>query len=201
MSRTPGGMNAKRAVRSMECSGTGKVHRDAVKIIEYLIGENGSVTCSNGEIARKLGFLQNKANGVYLLDQGRFQRARAHINDARTSDDKPCCSYNVNYRRSGGGGSWLALIDPTGHIEDHWRAALGDALGLMSRERQHQTEICRSMQQLEDLADFALSRGDKAGYRICQHVITDLDHYSTIHADTLGKFIMWAEELAAEEAL
>ncbi len=183
--------------REFVCSGAGKVHRDAEAIIEFLLGEDGAVECANDEIARKLGFLKNKSGGIFVLDQGRFQRARAHINDARTPGGKPCCHYNVNYRRSGGGGSLLALIDPDGGIEDHWRASLANVLGIMSRERQHQTEIRRCMQQIEDLADFALARGDKTGYRICQRVVTDLDHYSTIHADTLGEFIAWAEGLAA----
>lgn len=180
-----------------ECRGTGKVHRDAEKIIEFLLGENGSVECGNGEIARKLGFLKNKSGGIFILDQSRFQRARSHINDARTPEGKPCCAYNVNYRRSGAGGSTLALIDPEGSIEDHWRSAVANLLGIMSRERQHQTETRRCIQQVEDLADFALNRGDKTGYRVCQRVVTDLDHYSVIHGDTLGEFISWAEGLAA----
>ena len=167
-------------------------------VIEFLLDGNGSVKAPNGEIARKLNFLKNQTKGVFVLDVGRLRRARQHINDARSADGEPCCLFNVNYRRAGAGESVLALLDPKGHIEDHWHASLATVLGVMSRERQHQTEIVRCIGQVEDLADFALNRGDKTGYRVCQRVITDLDHYSTIHADTLGEFIAWAEELAAE---
>ena len=179
------------------CGGTGKIHRDAEKVVEFLLDANGAVKLPNGEIARKLGFLKNQTKGVFILDTGRFQRARSHLNDCHNPDGKPCCHFNVNYRKAGAGESVLALIDPDGTIDDHWRASVATVLGVMSRERQHQTEIVRCMGQVEDLADFALTSGDKAGYRICQRVITDLDHYSTIHGDTLGEFIAWAEGLAA----
>lgn len=139
------------------CDATSREHRDAQMLVEHLLDANGHVSDSQDTIARKLGMLRDCGGGVLRIDSGRFHRSRNHVRDRVDPEGRPCCGYTIHYRRSGPD-SALALVDPTGDLGDHARAAVSTILGMVSRERQHHTENLRMIETVELLGDHALSQ-------------------------------------------
>lgn len=107
---------------------------------------------------------------------------------------EPCCGYRLHYREVKGEAQF-SLIDPTGDIGEHAIAAIGNLRGWITRERQHQTESLRQIASFEALGDHALSRGDKDGYRLCQHAIIDLMDNGTVRPSILAEMDLWVESL------
>lgn len=172
------------------CDGTTKVHADAMKIAEFLFEQGGTVEIPNMELARKLDML--KRNGaMFDYDKPRFSRAKNHLMDSVATDGKPCCGYRVHYRRSGLVSTW-SLHDPTGGLGAHREGAMGNLLGWMSRERQHQTENRRQITAFETLADDVLANGDREGYKLLQRAVIDLDRDGTVLPETMALLQAWA---------
>ena len=177
------------------CRGNSQEHQDAIAVISLLMDEGGSSPLPNAEIAYQLGFTTRRGKTIEV-DQGRFYRARNHVKDRVWKDGKPCCGYQLHYREIKGE-AHLALIDPTGDLGEHAVAAVANLRGWMARERQHQTESLRQIASFEALADHALARGDKDGYRLCQRAIIDLDDLGTVRPKTMAELNVWVDALAS----
>lgn len=176
------------------CDGTSKVHADAMKIAEFLIENNGTVEIPQDQLAHKLDMLKHEKRGFYLVDKGRFSRARNHLMDSVAADGKPCCGYRVHYRRAGLISTW-SLHDPSGGLGAHREGALGNLLGWMSRERQHQTENRRQIGAFDALADDVLRNGDREGYKLLQRAVIELDRDGTVLPETMALLQSWAGSL------
>lgn len=176
------------------CNATTAAHADAMSIVELLIEHNGTVDITQDDIARKLNMMKHLQGGISTVDKSRFNRAKNHIQDRDDIDGKPCCGYRIHYRRSGKQ-STLSLSDPSGDLGSHIEAAIGSLLGWMSRERQHQTESQRQSRTWESLADDVLANGDKAGYRLLQMAIIDLDRDGTVLPATMAQLQVWASRM------
>ncbi len=193
--------NRELAAMGKHCDGTGKAHADAMKIVEFLIDQNGTTNLSQDEISRKLNFLKNShTRGFVAIDKGRFSRAKNHVMDCVDASGKSCCGYRLHYRKSGAGGSTLSLEDPSGDLGSHAQAALGALLGWMSRERQHHTENRRQIVTFEALGDHALANGDKHGYRLVTQAIIDLDRDGTVLPETMAQLQVWASGLTVRSS-
>lgn len=175
---------------AQECTGTSQEHADAIAIVEFLMGNNGTVEANQDEIARKLDMLKYEKRGLYTTDVGRYNRARNHLHERVDVDGRPCCGYRIHYRRSGPI-STLSLVDPSGDLGAHAKAAIGTVRGWSSREKQHHTESQRMIKTVEALADHSLANGDKHGYRLLQHVCIQLETNGTVPPGLMAELDVW----------
>lgn len=178
-----------------QCNATTKAHADAMKIVEFIVDQNGTVEATQDEIARKLDMVKHQGRGFLSIDNSRYRRALNHIADCVDEDGKPCCGYRLHYRKAGQV-STLSLADPTGDLGSHAQVSIGNLLGWMSRERQHHTENQRQVHNFETLADHALAKGDKQGYKLLQRAIVDLDRDGTVLPETMAQLQVWASAVA-----
>lgn len=176
------------------CKGESKEHNDAQAFVGFLMDQNGSTPLANPDVAIELGFTKRIGRSIEV-DMPRFYRARNHVKDRIWEGGQPCCGFRLHYREIKNG-TQLALIDPSGDLGDHAVAALENLHGWMTRERQHQSESLRQIVSFETLADQALARGDKPGYRICQKAIIELDEYGTVKPTTMAELQVWVDSLA-----
>jgi hypothetical protein len=175
-----------------QCRGR-QVHADAEALVEYLLARDGRVEQTNEAIALSLNMMLNRGGGHWVVDAGRFVRARNHVKDS-VLDDKPCCGYRLHYRTSARGGE-LTLIDPTGDLGPHARTAVETIRGWLTRESQHHTENQRQVETVERLGDHALARGDRVGYRLCTRMAVELDRDGSVSAPTMAEVQVWLASL------
>ncbi len=176
----------------------GRTHDDGLALVEYIMARGGKVEKTNEAIAAELGMLKNLGNGIRQIDNARFVQARNHVKDGTDPDGSPCCQYRLHYRASGRR-TEFALIDPTGDLGPHVIAAIESVRGWMTREAQHKTENARQVETWERLADHALARGDKAGYRICVGAAVELDRDGTVSPKTMAEAAVWIDAIRAAE--
>lgn len=175
------------------CKGDTQEHQDAQALIGFLMEQGGSSPLNNRDVALELGFISRRGTDI-KVDIDRFYRARNHVKDRVWEDGRPCCAYRLHYREIKKQ-AHLALIDPTGDLSEHALAALATLRGWVVRERQHQSESSRQVVSFEALADHALARNDKSGYRLCQKAIIELDDVGTVKPTTLAELNVWVESI------
>jgi hypothetical protein len=176
------------------CDAATREHADAQALVTYLIGLDGTVEATQESIAGQLGFWRELGRGIRTIEMSRFHRARNHVRDRIDSEGHPCCAYTLHYRRSGST-STLSLVDPTGELFDHARAAIGTIRGWVSRERQHHTENTRMVETCELLADHCLARDDRKGYRLLQRVEIEIERDGTVTPNTMAELDTWLEQI------
>jgi flavin-binding protein dodecin len=176
------------------CRG-GRVHDDALALVEYLLAQGGRVAKTNDSLAFDLSFVINHGGGVRQVDKSRFAQARNHVKDS-VRGGGPCCGYRLHYRSTVRNTEY-ALIDPNGSLGSHLDAAIETVRGWAVREAQHHTENQRQVETFEVLGDHALSRGDKEGYRICVKAAVELDRDGTVTSNTMADLQVWLSNLMA----
>ena len=175
---------------SKRCDGVSNEHADALMLVEYLMEHDSSVEATQDEIARKLDMLKHERRGVYAIDTGRYHRARQHLMDRCDGDGKPCCGFRVHYRKSGQY-SVLALIDPSGDLGSHAKAAMASIEGYISRKRQHDTEDRRMTETFRAVADHCLSKGDLDGARLMLTASIDIERAGAITPQSMTEIEVW----------
>jgi hypothetical protein len=172
------------------CKGTSGEHKDAQKLVAYLIAQGLGTDDSNDEVASKVFRLSHG-----MPDTGRFHRARNHIRDRVEEADasKPCTGYTLHYR--GINNSRLELIDPNASLANRGRAALHHLLGVVTRERQHQTEMARNAASFMAMGNECSMAGDTYGASLNYRCATEIDTVGTITPRSLGEYHAWVDSL------
>lgn len=168
------------------CDPNAQVHRDALALVEFLLDYEGSVTDTQDAIARKLGMVVDNG-GMLSLDRGRFHRARQHVHDRCDAGGRPCCGFRLHYRKSGRGGSTMALVDPSGDLGSATKAAMASIAGFTSRKRQHDTEDRRMLETFRSVADSALAQGDLEGARVMLTASIDIERQGAVTPQTMAE--------------
>lgn len=168
------------------CDPATDTHQDAVVLVEYLMDRHGSCTEPQDVIARQLGMVIDNG-GMLNIDRGRFHRARQHLHDRVDSNGRPCCGFRLHYRKSGRGGSTLALIDPSGDLGDATKAAMATVGGFTSRKRQHDTEDRRMLETFRAVADNCLAQGDLDGARAMLMARIDIERHGAVTPQTMAE--------------
>ena len=172
------------------CDGVSKEHADALLIVEYLMEHDSAVEATQDEIARKLDMLKYERRGMFAIDTGRYHRARQHLMDREDAEGKPCCGFRVHYRKSGQY-SVLALIDPSGDLGSHAKAAMASIHGYISRKRQHDTEDRRMTETFRAVADHCLSKNDLDAAKLMLTASIDVERLGAIAPQTMSEIEIW----------